>query len=63
VDEVLEKLEDLDPRKSELVKLRDFIGMRFEEAATALGIAVSQPRNVGLRPCLPVVEMRGATQG
>ena len=30
----------VDPRKAELVKLRYFVGMRFEEAAEALGIAV-----------------------
>jgi RNA polymerase sigma factor (TIGR02999 family) len=40
VNEALEKLAALDPRKAELVKLRYFVGMSFEEAATALGIAV-----------------------
>ena len=30
----------MDPRKAELVKLRYFVGMSFEEAAAALGIAV-----------------------
>ena len=40
VNEVLEKFAALDPRKAELVKLRYFVGMNFDEAATALGIAV-----------------------
>ncbi|MBI3869813.1 MAG: sigma-70 family RNA polymerase sigma factor [Verrucomicrobia bacterium] len=40
VNEALEKFTVLDPRKAELVKLRYFVGMGFDEAATALGIAV-----------------------
>ncbi len=40
VNEALEKLATLDPRKAELVKLRYFAGMAFEEAASVLGIAV-----------------------
>src|ERR1022692_4149582 len=40
VNEALEKLTAVDPRKAELVKLRYFVGMSFDEAATALGIAV-----------------------
>ena len=40
VNEALEKFTALDPRKAELVKLRYFVGMSFDEAATALGIAV-----------------------
>lgn len=40
LNEALEKLATLDPRKAELVKLRYFVGMNFEEAAAALGIAV-----------------------
>ena len=40
VNEVLEKFAAVDPRKAELVKLRYFVGMSFDEAATALGIAV-----------------------
>lgn len=40
VDEVLDKLAALHPRKAELVKLRYFTGMTFEEAASVLGIAV-----------------------
>lgn len=41
VNEALEKLATLDARKAELVNLRYFVGMSYEEAATALGIAVS----------------------
>jgi len=40
VDEALEKLAVLDPPMAELVKLRYFTGMTFEEAAAVLGIAV-----------------------
>lgn len=40
VNAALEKFTALDPRKAELVKLRYFVGMSFDEAATALGIAV-----------------------
>ena len=40
VNEALEKFASLDPRKAELVKLRYFVGMSFDEAASALGIAV-----------------------
>ena len=40
VDEVLDKLAAVQPRKAELVKLRYFTGMTFEEAASVLGIAV-----------------------
>jgi DNA-directed RNA polymerase specialized sigma24 family protein len=40
VNEALEKFAALDPRKAQLVKLRYFVGMSFDEAATALGVAV-----------------------
>ena len=40
VNEALEKLTAIDPRKAELVKLRYFVGMNFEETAATLGIAV-----------------------
>jgi len=40
VDDALEKLAAIHPRKAELVKLRYFTGMTFEEAASVLGIAV-----------------------
>ena len=40
LNEALEKFATFDPRKAELVKLRYFVGMNFEEASAALGIAV-----------------------
>ena len=40
LDEALAKLELEDKRKAELVKLRYFVGLTFEEAAEVLGIAV-----------------------
>jgi RNA polymerase sigma factor (TIGR02999 family) len=40
ISEALDKLALLDTRKAELVKLRYFVGMTFDEAADALGIAV-----------------------
>ena len=40
VHEVLEKLAARDPRKAELVKLRYFVGLSFEETAAVLSIAV-----------------------
>jgi DNA-directed RNA polymerase specialized sigma24 family protein len=40
VDEALEKLARIDPRKAELVKLRYFTGLTFDEAAEVLNIAV-----------------------
>ena len=40
INEALEKFATLDPRKAELVKLRYYVGMNFEEASAALGIAV-----------------------
>jgi RNA polymerase sigma factor (TIGR02999 family) len=40
VHEVLEQLAAQDPRKAELVKLRYFVGLNFEETAEVLGIAV-----------------------
>jgi RNA polymerase sigma factor (TIGR02999 family) len=40
LDEALGKFSALDARKAELVKLRYFVGLNFEEAAAALGIAV-----------------------
>ena len=38
VNEALEKFAALDPRKAELVKLRYFVGMTMEEAATAMNL-------------------------
>ena len=40
VNEALEKFSAIHSRKAELVKLRYFVGMSYEEAAVALGIAV-----------------------
>lgn len=40
ISDALEKFAAVQPRKAELVKLRYFTGMTFEEAASALGIAV-----------------------
>jgi len=40
VNEALEKFATVDERKAELVKLRYFVGLNFEEGAAALGIAV-----------------------
>jgi DNA-directed RNA polymerase specialized sigma24 family protein len=40
INEALEKLAKIDPPKAELVKLRYFVGLSFEETAAALGIAV-----------------------
>ncbi len=40
VNDAVEKFGAVDARKAELVKLRYFVGMSFEEVAEALGIAV-----------------------
>jgi len=40
VNEAVEKFTVVDPRKAELVKLRYFVGMSFEEASAVLCIAV-----------------------
>ena len=40
LDEALGKYAVVDARKAELVKLRYFVGMNYEEAAATLGIAV-----------------------
>ncbi|MEM7165516.1 MAG: ECF-type sigma factor [Planctomycetota bacterium] len=39
LDEALQKLEQFDPRKSEIVKLRYFLGLTTQETADVLGIA------------------------
>ena len=39
VSEALEKFSKLDPQRAELVKLRYFVGLTFEEAAEVLGIS------------------------
>ena len=44
VNEALDKLATIDPRKAELVKLRYFVGMNFEEVASAMNIGVSSAK-------------------
>ena len=60
VNEALEKLASVDERKAELVKLRYFVGMNFEEAAATLGVAVPTAKQwwAYARAWL-TVEMRG----
>src|ERR1017187_6633096 len=62
VNDALEKFTTVDPRKAELVKLRYFVGLNFEEAAAALGIAVPTAKQwwAYARSWL-TVEMRGST--
>ncbi len=62
VNEALEKLAAHHPRKAELVKLRYFVGMTFEETAATLGIAVptAKPWWAYARAWL-TVEMKDAT--
>ena len=64
VNEALEKLSAVDPRKAELVKLRYFVGLNFEEAAAALGIAVPTAKQwwAYARAWL-TVEMQGKAPG
>ena len=45
IDEALTKLQTLDPRKAELVRLRFFAGLTLAEAARALGISLSTTDN------------------
>jgi DNA-directed RNA polymerase specialized sigma24 family protein len=61
MNEALEKFAALDPHKAELVKLRYFVGLNFEEAAAALGIAVPTAKQwwAYTRAWLSV-EMRGS---
>jgi RNA polymerase sigma factor (TIGR02999 family) len=61
VNEALEKFTAVDARKAELVKLRYFVGLNFEEAAAALGIAVPTAKQwwAYARSWL-TVEMRGS---
>lgn len=39
VDEALEKLSKVDSQSAEVIKLRFFVGLRYDEAAEALGIS------------------------
>lgn len=45
VDEALKKLEAIEPRKAELVRLRFFAGLTLSEAARALGVSGSTADN------------------
>ncbi len=58
--EALDKFSAVDGRKAELVKLRYFVGMNYQEAAAALGIAVPTAKQwwAYARAWL-AVEMRG----
>lgn len=61
LNEALAKLATTDARKAELVKLRYFVGLTFEEAAEVLGIAVPTAKQwwAYARAWL-VVEIRGS---
>ena len=61
VNEALEKFAAVDERKAELVKLRYFVGLNFEDASAALGIAVPTAKQwwAYARSWL-TVEMQGA---
>ncbi|HIF01128.1 MAG: ECF-type sigma factor [Fuerstiella sp.] len=45
VDDALRKLDEQDPRKAELVRLRFFAGLTLAEAARALGVSGSTAGN------------------
>jgi RNA polymerase sigma factor (TIGR02999 family) len=59
--EALQKLEELDARKAELVKLRFFAGLTIEQAADALGVSTSTADNDWVfARCWLRLEMEGA---
>jgi RNA polymerase sigma factor (TIGR02999 family) len=64
MNDALEKFARVDPRKAELAKLRYFVGLNFEEAAAALGIAVPTAKQwwAYARAWL-TVEMQGKVPG
>ena len=64
INEALEKFAAIDPPKAELVKLRYFVGLSFEDAAAALGISVPTAKRwwAYARVWLGV-EMRGGKSG
>jgi RNA polymerase sigma factor (TIGR02999 family) len=64
VNEALEKFAVVDERKAELVKLRYFVGLNFEDAAAALDIAVPTAKQwwAYARAWL-TIEMRGSANG
>jgi RNA polymerase sigma factor (TIGR02999 family) len=45
LNEALEKLEAMDKRKADLVKLRYFAGLTIEQAAEALGVFTTTAKN------------------
>ncbi len=45
LDEALQRLQDRDPRKAELVKLRFFAGLSNKDAASVLGISTTTADN------------------
>jgi RNA polymerase sigma factor (TIGR02999 family) len=45
LDEALRKLQSLDPRKAELIKLRFFAGLTIQDAADILGISTTTADN------------------
>jgi RNA polymerase sigma factor (TIGR02999 family) len=45
LNEALEKLEAMDKRKADLVKLRYFVGLTIEQAAEALSVSTSTAKN------------------
>ncbi len=63
VNEALEKFAAVDARKAELVKLRYFVGLNFEQTAAALGIAIPTAKQwwAYARAWL-TVEMRGSSR-
>jgi RNA polymerase sigma factor (TIGR02999 family) len=64
LDEALEKLGSLDARKADLIKLRYFVGLDFEETAAALGIAVPTAKQwCAYARAWLAVEMRGTMPG
>ena len=44
LDDVLKQLEELDPRKSQIVEMRFFGGLSLEETAEALNVSVTTVR-------------------
>lgn len=64
IHDALDKFARVDPRKAELVKLRYFIGLSFEDVASVLGIAVPTAKQwwAYARAWLRV-EIRGPSSG
>jgi len=64
INDALDKLNAVDPQKAELVKLRYFIGLDFEDAAAALGVSVPTAKRWWSYARVWLgVEMRGGTPG